>query len=67
MIGERAEPLAAVYPREAAPDFIAALAGPNLSLQPLVRKLVAAGRVRMFPVPEQNERFYRSINTAADL
>ena len=67
MIGERAEPLAAIYPREAAPDFISALAGADLSLQPLVRKLAAAGRVQTFSVPPEDERFYRSINTPADL
>jgi molybdopterin-guanine dinucleotide biosynthesis protein A len=67
MVGERAEPLAAVYPREATPAFIAALAEPDRSLQPLVRKLIAAGRVRMFSVSEQDEGFYRSINTPADL
>jgi molybdopterin-guanine dinucleotide biosynthesis protein A len=67
IIREQAEPLAAIYPREAAPDFVSALAGPDLSLQPLVRKLVAAGKVRAFPVPQEDERFYRSINTPADL
>lgn len=67
LIGERAEPLAAIYPREAAPDFIAALNGLDLSLQPLVRRLAAAGKVRMFSVPQEEERFYRSVNTPADL
>ena len=67
MIGDRAEPLAAIYPRESAPDFAAALAGPDFSLQPLVRKLEGAGKVRMFSVPPEDERFYRSINTAEDL
>lgn len=67
IVGERAEPLAAVYPGEAAPDFISALAGPDLSLQPLVRKLAEAGKIRTFAVPQEEERFYRSINTPADL
>jgi molybdopterin-guanine dinucleotide biosynthesis protein A len=67
MISERAEPLAAIYPREAAPDFNAALAGPDFSLQTLVRKLVAAGKVRMFAVPQEDEGLYRSINTPEDL
>lgn len=67
LIGERAEPLAAIYPREAAPDFSAALAAPDLSLQPLVRKLAGAGKVRMLSVPPDEERFYRSINTPEDL
>jgi molybdopterin-guanine dinucleotide biosynthesis protein A len=67
VVGERAEPLAAIYPREAAPDFISALAGADLSLQPLVRKLAAAGKVQTFSVQPEDERFYRSINTPADL
>ena len=67
VVGERAEPLAAIYPSEAAPDFIAALAGPDLSLQTLVRKLDASGKVRMSSVPPHDEQLYRSINTPADL
>lgn len=66
VVGERAEPLAAVYPREAEPDFVSALAGPDLSLQPLIRKLALAGMVRTFPVSREEERLYRSINTPAD-
>ena len=66
-IAERAEPLAAIYPREALPDFSAALAGPDFSLQTLVRKLAAAGKVRMFAVPQDDEQLYRSLNTPEDL
>ncbi|MCA1660571.1 MAG: molybdenum cofactor guanylyltransferase [Verrucomicrobiaceae bacterium] len=65
-IRERAEPLAAVYPREAAPDFIAALAGPDLSLQPLVRKLAAAGKVKLWPVQDVDANLYRSVNEPGD-
>src|SRR5687768_7234821 len=39
MIAARAEPLAAIYPKESALDFAAALAGSDFSLQALVRKL----------------------------
>jgi molybdopterin-guanine dinucleotide biosynthesis protein A len=67
IIGEQAEPLAALYPREAAPDFIEALAGSDLSLQTLVRKLAVAGKVRMFAVPQHDEHLYRSVNTPEDL
>jgi molybdopterin-guanine dinucleotide biosynthesis protein A len=66
MIGARAEPLAAIYPREAAPDFIATLAGPDFSLQALVRKLAAAGKVRLFPVRETDEHLYKSLNEPSD-
>ena len=47
VIGERAEPLAAIYPAEAAADFRAALEGPDFSLQLVVRKLAAAGRMTL--------------------
>jgi molybdopterin-guanine dinucleotide biosynthesis protein A len=67
LIRERVEPFAAIYPREAAPDFNAALAGPDFSLQPIIRELASGGLVRMFPVPREDERFYRSINTPDDV
>jgi molybdopterin-guanine dinucleotide biosynthesis protein A len=66
LIGERAEPLAAIYPKETALDFAGALAGADLSLQPLVRKLAAAGKVRLLPVPSQDEDLYKSVNEPGD-
>ena len=65
-IGDRAEPLAAIYPKESAPDFAATLAGPDSSLQALVRKLAAVGKIRMFPVRETGEHLYRSVNTPSE-
>jgi molybdopterin-guanine dinucleotide biosynthesis protein A len=67
LIGERAEPLAAIYPKESASDFAAALAGPDLSLQPLVRKLAVAGKVRLFQVPSEDEDRYLSLNKPSDI
>ena len=67
VIAERAEPLAAVYPKESASDFAAALAGPDYSLQPLVRQLADAGKLRLVPVPSQDEHLYRSLNEPGDL
>jgi molybdopterin-guanine dinucleotide biosynthesis protein A len=67
LIGDRAEPLAAVYPREAAPDFALALAGVDFSLQHVVRKLAAAGRGRLFSVPAEHGHFYRSVNEPGDV
>lgn len=66
-IGERAEPLAAIYPRESAPDFAAALTGPDFSLQALVRKLAAAGKIQIFPVLPQDEHLYMSLNEPSDV
>ena len=67
MIDERAEPLAAIYPREAAVNFDAALAGRDFSLQALARKLAQAGRVRMVAVAEEERDLYRSVNKPNDL
>ena len=67
LIGERAEPLAAIYPKESALDFAAALAGIDLSLQSLVRKLAAAGKVRLLPVSSEDENLYLSLNNPSDL
>lgn len=65
-IAGRAEPLAAIYPTEAAGDFAAALAGPNFSLQPVIRKLAANQKVRLFSVPAQDRHFYQSMNEPGD-
>jgi molybdopterin-guanine dinucleotide biosynthesis protein A len=67
MIGERAEPLAAIYAKGSASDFAATLAGRDFSLQNLVRMLSAAGKVRMSPVSPKDEYFYRSVNEPGDL
>ena len=62
----RPEPLAAIYPREAAAHFSAALAGNDFSLQPLVRNLVQADKVRLVTVAEGERDFYRSVNEPGD-
>jgi molybdopterin-guanine dinucleotide biosynthesis protein A len=67
MIGARWEPLAAVYSKESALDFAAALASSDFSLQALVRKLAAAGQVRMVHVLPQDEHLYRSLNSPSEL
>jgi molybdenum cofactor guanylyltransferase len=66
-IAERAEPLAAIYPAEAAGDFAAAFAGPDYSLQRVVRKLAVDQKVRCYLVPAEDEHFYRSVNEPGDI
>jgi molybdopterin-guanine dinucleotide biosynthesis protein A len=66
VIGERAEPLAAIYPEEAAVDFATALVGSDFSLQRVIRKLAVQEKVRLSAVPPQDEHFYRSMNKPAD-
>ena len=65
-IGERTEPLAAIYPRESAPDFATALAGRDFSLQGLVRNLAAANKVQIISVSEQDEHLYSNVNEPDD-
>jgi len=66
IIAERAEPLAAIYPAEAAADFHAALAGHDFSLQLVVRKLGAAAKVQLCPVPGLRKSLYQSVNEPSD-
>jgi molybdopterin-guanine dinucleotide biosynthesis protein A len=66
-VGRRAEPLAAVYPVEAIDDFTGALAGTDFSLQSVVRKLAAAGKVRLRPVPETDANLYQNWNEPGDV
>ena len=67
LIGDRAEPLAAVYPAEASPRFVEALAGADFSLQRLVRRLAAEDEIRFLPVAAEDEHLYRSLNKPGDL
>jgi molybdopterin-guanine dinucleotide biosynthesis protein A len=66
MIGDRAEPLAAIYPREARIDFSAALAGDDFSLQRLSRNLVEEGKLQALQVSPADEGLYRSVNEPGD-
>ena len=67
VVDERAEPLAAIYPREVVTDFAAALAGSDFSLQTLTRNLAQAGRIQMLNVPEEARDLYRSVNEPDDV
>jgi molybdopterin-guanine dinucleotide biosynthesis protein A len=66
-IDNRAEPLAAIYPREAVIDFRNALAGIDFSLQTLTRSLVESGKLKEIPVTEQDQKLFRNVNEPADL
>ena len=67
MIGARVEPLAAVYPRETLPDFVAALSSNDFSLQRITRRLMEEGKMRPARVPPEEEKLYRNLNEPADL
>ena len=66
-ISGRAEPLAAIYPREASVDFRSALAGTEFSLQTLVCDLIEAGKLREIPVTEQEKKLFLNVNELSDL
>jgi len=63
----RAEPLAAIYPREAATEFQAALAGPDFSLQTVTRLLVESGKLREISVTGEERKLFLNVNELADL
>jgi molybdenum cofactor guanylyltransferase len=66
MIGDRAEPLAAIYPIEARVDFINALSRVDFSMQTLTNQLVKMGMLRVIRVTEEEQRFYRNLNEPDD-
>ena len=65
-IAGRAEPLAAIYPAEAAAYFTAALSGADFSLQKVIRQLALAGKVRAIQVRKEDEKLFRNLNKPAD-
>ena len=66
-IDSRAEPLAAIYPREADTDFRTALAGTDFSLQSVVRCLVEGGTLREVRVKEQETKLFLNVNELSDV
>jgi molybdopterin-guanine dinucleotide biosynthesis protein A len=66
-IDNHTEPLAAIYPREAAIDFSNALTGVDFSLQALVRDLVAAGKLQEISVTEPDKKLFLNVNVPSDL
>jgi molybdopterin-guanine dinucleotide biosynthesis protein A len=62
-----AEPLAAIYPQEAAGEVRAALSGTDYSLQTLTSRLAETGKLRAIPVTEQNRKLFLNVNALADL
>lgn len=66
-IDNRAEPLAAIYPREAEIDFRSALTGADFSLQSLTRHLVETGKLRAIPVTDRDKQFFLNVNEPADI
>jgi molybdopterin-guanine dinucleotide biosynthesis protein A len=66
-IGDRAEPLAAIYPREAALHIGNALTGSDCSLQSLIRRLVTAGKLQEISVEERDKKLFLNVNSSSEL
>ena len=66
-IGNRAEPLVAIYPREVDIDFRSAISGADFSLQTLTSRLVEAGKLRTISVPDEAKKFFLNLNNPIDL
>ena len=66
-IDGRAEPLAAVYPREAKDDFDRALSGNDFSLQTLIRDLIGDGKLRPVEVLVSDVPLFRNLNRPEDV
>jgi molybdopterin-guanine dinucleotide biosynthesis protein A len=66
-IDGRVQPVAAIYPRDAAIDFRSALQGADFSLQTLVRDLAAFGKVREISVSEREKKLFLNVNAPSDL
>jgi len=67
VIGDRAEPLSAIYPADAHVDLVKALSGIEFSLQRLTNKLVKAGKLRALKVAKEEETLFWNLNEPADL
>jgi molybdenum cofactor guanylyltransferase len=67
MIGDRAEPLAAIYPARAVVEFQAALVDSDFSLQTVVRRLVATKKITPCPVAREAAHLYYSVNESSDI
>ena len=67
LIENRAEALAAIYPREAHNEVLEALSGRDFSLQSLAGKLIAAGKLRPIQVSEKEKTLFRNLNEPGDL
>jgi molybdopterin-guanine dinucleotide biosynthesis protein A len=66
-VDSRAEPLAAIYPREVDVVLRSALSGVDFSLQTLTSRLVEAGKLLTVSVPDEARRLFLNLNDPSDL
>lgn len=65
-IHNRVEPLAAIYPAVALADFQKALHAADASMQAVVRKITAAGRLHVLTISDEDRSLYKSLNEPQD-
>ena len=66
MIGDRAEPLVAIYPIAAITDFETAIHGTDHSLQSVVTTLAQSAKVDLLPVVAEDKKLFRNLNSPND-
>ena len=66
-IGDRFEPLAAIYSRDACADVEAVLATNEFALQTVARRLIENGKLRALDVSASQRGLFRNLNDPADL
>ena len=66
-IAGRAEPLAAIYPRNADVDLGRALSGDNFSLRPLIAELIFARKLKVVEVRQDERSLFRNLNEPGDV
>lgn len=66
-IQDRFEPLAAIYPRAASPDFHSALSSTDFSMQTVAGRLAAAGKLQVVPVTSRERKLFLNLNEPVDL
>ena len=61
------EPLAAIYPKEAAPIALRALESSDFSLQSFARELLHRQLIKSYSLSSEERNFYRNLNTVQEL
>ena len=65
-LGDRAQPLPAIYPAEASPIAAGMLAGADVSLHAFTRALLAAGRMKKQMIGSRDSDLYANCNSPSD-
>ena len=67
LVEDRAEPLAAVYPREAKSELTAAISRKEFALQPIIRALLDSKLMLPITIRAHDARLFRNLNEPSDV